>query len=149
MKNTCLLYIACEVLKLILIIIYKIQPPSSFTSYLLFYIFFSNGFNQRDRVVSCTKVNLHHHYPLHLQNWTAVKYILKEVWDYSPFVPDQPNPVSHKHKPNIDKIFKHLSGHQCKVSVALILLALPQEDSCNSALIYVLSQMIWFYMCTR
>ena len=114
MKNTCLLYIVCQVLKLI-------QPPSSFISYLLFYVFLFNGFTQDDRLVSCIKLNLHHHYPLHLQNWTVFKNILKEVWGYLPFVLDQPNPVSHKFKPNyVHPFSKHLSGHQCKPSVTFL-----------------------------
>ena len=99
MKNTYLLYIVCQVLKLLLTIIHKIQPPSSLISY-LFYILLSDGIPQGDCVVSCTKNNLHNHYPLHLQNWTALKYILKEVWGYLSFVLEQPNPVSHKHMSN-------------------------------------------------
>ena len=74
MKNTYPFYIAWQVLKLI---IYKMQRPSSFISYLL-YIFLLNGFIQGgDRVVSCTKKNLHHHYPLRLQNSTVLRHILK------------------------------------------------------------------------
>ena len=68
--------------------------------YLLFYIFLFNGFIQGDRVVSCTKNNLHHHYSLHLQNWNALKCISNKVWGYLSFVLDQPNPVSHKHMQN-------------------------------------------------
>ena len=131
MKNTCLFYIVCHN--------YKIRPPSSFISYLLVYIVLFNGFTQVDLVVSCTKMNLHHHYPLHLQNWTALGYILKEVWVYPPFVLDQPNPVSHKHKPNYLRPFlKQLSDHQCKASVTLLLLALSEEETCNSVLIFIL-----------
>ena len=100
MKSTCRLYIVCQFLKLLLIIIYNMQPPSLFISYLLFYISLFNGFTQGDRVVSCTKINLHHHYPLHLQDWTALKHILKEVWGCLSFVLDQSNPTPHKHKPN-------------------------------------------------
>ena len=74
MKNTCPFYIAWQVFKLI---IYKMQRPSSFISYLL-YIFLLNGFIQGDdRVVSCTKKKLHHHYPLRLQNSTVLRHILK------------------------------------------------------------------------
>ena len=128
MKNRCLLYIVCQVLKLLLIIIYKMKQPRSFIYYLLFYIFFVNGFTQGDRVVSCTKMNFHYHYPLNLQNWTALKYILKEVWAYLSFVLDQSNPVSHKDKPNyLHLLFKHLSGNQCKVLVTLVLVALPHK----------------------
>ena len=85
MKNTCPLYTVSRVSKLLLIMIYRIPPPSSFISYLLFYIFLFNRFTQSDHVVSCTKKNLHHRYPLHLQNWNALKYTLKEVWGYLSF----------------------------------------------------------------
>ena len=33
-----------------------------------FYIFLFNGVTQGDRLFSCIKMNLHHQYPLHLQN---------------------------------------------------------------------------------
>ena len=98
MKNTCLLYTVSRISNLLLIMIYGIPPPSSFISYLLFYIFLFNGFTQSDHVVSCTKKNLHHHYPLHFQNWTALKHILKEVLGYLSYVLEQP--VSHKYKSN-------------------------------------------------
>ena len=100
MKNTCPLYTVSRVSKLLLIMIYRIPPPSSFISYLLFYIFLFNRFTQSDHVVSCTKKNLHHRYPLHLQNWNALKYTLKEVWGYLSFDLEQPNPESYKHNTN-------------------------------------------------
>ena len=139
------------------------QPPSS---YLSFYIFLFNGFIQGDHVVSCTKKNLHHYYRLHLQNWTALKIYFKEVWGYFSFVLEQPNPVSHKHKPNCLHLwgehskhlcfdvfhdcgcwccwllFKPFSGYQFKASVTLLLTSLPQEESRNSVLIYILREMI-------
>ena len=173
MENACLFYIVCLVLKSLPIIIYKIQPPSLFISYLLFYIFLFNGFTQGDHVVSCTKMNLHYHYPLHLQNSTISKYILKEVWSYLSFVLDQPNPVFHKHKPNylhpsrwsfqaplfrsfswlwlfmLLVVFKHLSGHQGKASVTLPFMVLLQEDSRNSVSVYISRDMIWCYMFSR
>ena len=62
-------------------------------------IFLFNRFTQGDHVVPCSKENLHNHYPLHFQNWTTLKYILKEVWGHLSFVLEQPSPVSHKHKP--------------------------------------------------
>ena len=99
MKYTCLLYIISQVLTLLLLRIYNIQSPNSFISNLLVYISFFKGFTQGDCVVLCTKKNLHYHYPMHLRNWTALKYILKKVWGYLSFVLEQPNPVSHKHKP--------------------------------------------------
>ena len=34
-------------------------------------------------------------------------------------------------------VFKPLPGHQCKASVTLLLIALPQEESHNSVLIYI------------
>ena len=72
-KNACPLYIIFQGLKFQrLKIIYKIQPPSLFISYLLSYIFLVKGFTQGDCVVSCTKMNFHNHYPLHLQNWTSL-----------------------------------------------------------------------------
>ena len=46
MKNARPLYIVCQVFKVLFIIIYKIQPLTSFISYLLFYIFLFNGFTQ-------------------------------------------------------------------------------------------------------
>ena len=100
MKSTCPLCIVCQVSKLLLLLIYKIEPPILLISYLLFYIFLFNRFPQGDHVVSCSKKNLQHHYPLHLQNWNALKYLLKEVWGYISFVLEQPNSVSHKRKPN-------------------------------------------------
>lgn len=78
-------YIVCQLLKLLLIKTFNMQSPSSFIFYLLFYICLFNGFTQSDQAVSCTKKNLHHHNPLHLQNLIALKYILKEVWCYLPF----------------------------------------------------------------
>ena len=39
MKNTCPFYIACQVLKVLLIIIYKIQPPSHQVCLFLSYCF--------------------------------------------------------------------------------------------------------------
>ena len=173
MKNTCRLYIVCQILKLLLIKLFNMQPPSSFISHLLFYIFLFNGFTQGDHVVSCPKKNLHYHYPLHLQNWTALNYLLKEVWGYPSFILEQPNPVSHKRKSNylhpwgwafqaplfrmfpwlwllmLLGFFNPLSGHQYKASVTLLLIALPQEKSHNSVLIYTLRDMIWCYMYTR
>ena len=100
MKNTYLLYIVCQILKLIFITFFNIQLPSSFISYLLLYIFLFNELSQGHHAVSCIKKNLHHHDPLHLQNWPALKYILKDAWGYLSFVLKQPNPVSHKHKSN-------------------------------------------------
>ena len=155
MKSTCLLYIVCQVLKLLLIIIYKIQP-SKFAYFLpiLHFTFWwipSRWFGS----------NLHNHYSLHLQNWTALKYILKEVWGYLSFVLEQPNPASHKHMSNylnlswwafqaplfrnfpwlwlliLLLVFMSLSGHQCKASVTLVLIVPPQEESRNSVLIYI------------
>ena len=150
MKNTYHLYIGCQVLKLLLIIIYQTQPPSLFFSYLLFYIFLFNGFTQGDRVVSCTKMNFHHHYPLHLQNLTTLKHILKEVWGYLSFVLDQWNPLSQNHKPNyLHPFFKYLSVRLCKALINLLLTALPQEETFNSVVICILSQMIWCNMYTR
>ena len=34
-------------------------------------------------------------------------------------------------------VFKPLPDHQCKASVTLLLIALPQEESHNSVLIYI------------
>ena len=55
---------------------------------------------ENDCVVSRTNKNLNHKYPLQIQNWTALKYILKEVLSYLSFVLEHPNLVLYKHKPN-------------------------------------------------
>ena len=83
MGNTCLLYTDAKFWSYSFFkIFYTIKSPRLFIFYLLFYISLFNGFTQGDHVVLRTKKNLHHHYPLQLQNWTALKYILKEVWGY-------------------------------------------------------------------
>ena len=49
-------------------------------------------------LIDCINLDDHHHYPLHFQNWTGLKHILKEVWGYLSYVLEQP--VSHKYKSN-------------------------------------------------
>ena len=175
MKHSCQLYIVCQVLMLLLIKIFNIQPPSSFISYLLFYIFLFNGFTQDGHVVLCAKKNLHHYEPLDLQNWTALKYVLKEVrgylllfWNNQTQYPRSTSQTIYIHEREQFRhlclevfhdcgcwccyfclFFKPLSGDQCTVSIALLLIALPQEESRNSVLIYILTEMIWYYMYTR
>ena len=139
------------------------QPPSS---YLSFYIFLFNGFIQGDHVVSCTKKNLHHHYRLHLKNWTALKYILKKFevtfllfWNNQTQYHTSTSQTVYIHKGEHSKhlcfdvfhdcgcwccwlLFKPFSGYQFKASVTLLLISLPQEESRNSVLIYILREMI-------
>ena len=79
-QNTCPLYIVCQVLKLLLIIIYKMQPPSSFISYLLFYVFLFHECAQGDCLVLCTKKNLRHHYPRHLKIYFKRNLRLPFFW---------------------------------------------------------------------
>ena len=126
MKNTCILYIECQVLKLLLIIIYKIQPPSLFISYLLFYIFLFNGFTQGDLVVSCTKIST-----IITTLCIFRTELLKIYFKRSLRLPSF---CSGSTKPNIPQeqaklsvsIFKHLYGRKFKDSATLLLIALSQ-----------------------
>ena len=126
MKNTCILYIECQVLKLLLIIIYKIQPPSLFISYLLFYIFLFNGFTQGDLVVSCTKIST-----IITTLCIFRTELLKIYFKRSLRLPSV---CSGSTKPNIPQeqaklsvsIFKHLYGRKFKDSATLLLIALSQ-----------------------
>ena len=78
MGNTCLLYTDVKFWSYSFFkIFYTIKSPRLFIFYLLFYISLFNGFTQGDHVVSRTKMNLYHHYPLHLQNWTALNIYFK------------------------------------------------------------------------
>ena len=138
---------------------------------------FRKNLLEGDCVVSRTNKNLFHHYPLYLQNWIALKYILKEVLGYlSMFFQcfKHPNPAFHKHKPDylhpsrwafqaplfrsvprlwllmlLVYCFKPLSSHQFKASNTFPLILLPQEESRNSVLIYILREIFWCYMFCR
>ena len=116
----------CQVLKLLLIIIYKIQPPSSFISYLLFYIFLFNGFTHGDLVVLCTKTST-------IITTLCIFRIelLKIYFKRSLRLPSFCSGSTKSDIPQVQAklsafIFKHLHGRQCKASATLLLIALPQ-----------------------